>query len=524
MTISSPSLVDLTGDGVLDIVFGTGVDRVRPQPRRMVFTDEPDVSGYVVAVSGASNEILWSVPNPRDGFTTPRFADLNVDGVADVVMGGREGALNAFSGVDGTRLWRVDPARVARTRFPYNFFSPGLVRDANGDGVRDLVVVYGGDDTKLASEPRDPSYLAVISGADGAILAVHKTPDGNESYSSVVVYDRPGDAEWLIFGTGGETHGGTAYRAPVASLLDGTFATRAEPLLAPSRAKGVIAPATLVPLTDDAELDVVINTFDGRLIAVDGASGDPLWERRDDGEESYHPAAVTRLSRDGRLGLFVSRGIGTFPRYVASVHRLLDADDGRLLYQYRDPFYPAGAPLAVDLTGDSVDEPFFFSVRFPTAQGARIHVLHLASGQLITHEVATNYWSTPAIVDARGAGTLELIGLSWHQGDNTGAPGWRDVQWQLLRMDLGAKAPAFRSWAAYMGTGTDGHYGRRPPRPLSSRRSSHDASRHLRRHPLRPPQLSGRTRRRARAAHEQHRLGRRSAGARHARGVRTGPE
>jgi outer membrane protein assembly factor BamB len=458
MTVSSPSVIDLNGDSVLDIVFGTGVDRFQPQRGRPVFTGEPDISGHVVAVSGATNEVLWRVPNPRDAFTIPRFTDLNGDSVPDVIMGGREGSLSAFSGVDGARMWRVAPAHVARTTFPYNFFTPGLIRDVNRDRVPDLVVVYGGDDTKLPSDPREPSYLAVISGADGAILAVHKTPDGNESYSSVVVYERPDGREWVIFGTGGETHGGAAYRAPVASLLDGSFATRAETLVAPG-AKGVIAPATLVDLTGDADLDIVISTFDGRLVTVDGATGQRPWERRDEGEEAYHPAAVVRLSPDGRrLGLFVSRGVGIFPRYAASVHKLHDAADGRVLYQYRDPFYPAGAPLAVDLTGDGVDELFFFSVRFPTVQGARIHVLHVASGKLIRHEVTTNFWTTPVIVDARGSGTLEMIGLSWRQGDTPGTPTWRDVQWQLLRMDLGAKTPAFRSWAAYMGTTTDGHY------------------------------------------------------------------
>jgi hypothetical protein len=457
MTTSSPGLADLTGDGVPDIVFGTGVDRVQPQPGRMVFTGEPEVSGHVVAVSGATNEILWRVPNPRDAFTTPRFADLNGDAVADVIMGGREGACSAFSGTDGALLWRVTPANVAKTKFPYNFFTPALIRDATGDGVPDLVVVYGGDDTRMPAAPREPAYLAAISGADGAILAVHRTPDGRESYSSVVRYERPDGAEWLIFGTGGETHGGAAYRAPVASLLDGSFAARLERLIT-AGVKGVIAPATLLELTGDRDLDVVIHTFDGRLIVLDGATGNVLWERREEREEAYHPAAVVRLARDGRLGLFVSRGIGTFPRYVGSVHRLHDVADGRVLYQYRDPFYPAGAPLAVDLTGDGVDEPFFFSVRFPTAEGARIHVLHLGSSTLTTHEVAANFWTTPLIVDARGAGTLEMIGLSWRQAAKPGTPAWQNVEWQLLRMNLSAKQPAVRSWAAYMGTASDGHY------------------------------------------------------------------
>lgn len=133
MSLSSPSATDLTGDGVSDIVFGTGVERLKRERGRYQFTNEPETSGYVVAVSGATNQVIWKVPNPRDAFTTPRFAELNGDSVPDVIMGGREGAFGAFSGTDGTALWRVPPGGVARTPVRYNFFTPGLIRDVNGD-------------------------------------------------------------------------------------------------------------------------------------------------------------------------------------------------------------------------------------------------------------------------------------------------------------------------------------------------------------------------------------------------------
>src|SRR5690606_24910297 len=120
-----------------------------------------------------------------------------------------------------------------------------------------------------------------------------------------------------------------AYRAPLASLLDGTFPDRVERLTSPGD-KGVIAPATLVELTGDDELDLVISTFDGRLIALDGSSGAVLWQHHGDDQEAYHPAAVMRVSRSGRLGLLVSRGSGTFPGYTGSVHTLHDARDGTL--------------------------------------------------------------------------------------------------------------------------------------------------------------------------------------------------
>ena len=466
MTMSSPSLMDLDGDGAEDIVFGTGFDRVRPVKSGFAFFPEPEISGYVVAVSGKTNRILWRVPNPRDAFTTPRFARLNGDGVLDVLMGGREGAFSAFSGTDGALLWRVSPKTVAKTEYPYNFSRPAIIHDANRDSVPDILVVYGGNDLKPPNTPRDPSFLVLVSGADGAVIKVQVSPDSNEMYTAPVVYERPDGTEWVIFGTGGETHGGAMYRAPVTSLLDGTFAKRIERLVTPGERKGVIAPATLVELTGDGELDIVISAFDGRLVAVDGATGKVLWEQRHDGEESYHPAAVVRLA-DGKLGLFVSRGQGAFPRYVATTHRLFDAATGAVLYEYRDTFYPGGAPLAVDLTGDGIDEPVFFSQRFPSAEGGRVYILDIGSKKLIVHDVAMTFGTTPVIADPRKTGTLELIGLAWKMKPNPMAPpGWRDLETYLLRMDLSAKTPAFISWGAYMGTATDGQY--HPPAPAST--------------------------------------------------------
>ncbi|HZD04356.1 MAG TPA: hypothetical protein VE173_05550, partial [Longimicrobiales bacterium] len=385
-------------------------------------------------------------------------------GVTDVVMGGREGSFAAFSGVDGSELWRVAPEDVAETPAPYNFTTPDLIGDVDGDGVTDLAVVYGGNALRKPGAPRDPSYLAVVSGRAGNVLAVHPSPDGAEMYSSVVAYERPDGSLWLIFGTGGETHPGSEYRVPVASLLDGTFEDRLERLVPPGT-KGVIAPPTLVDLTGDGELDIVVSTFDGRLVALAGATGETLWQEQGDNEEAYHQPAVARITSDGRIGFVLSRGIGYFPNYAGSVHRVLDGEDGHVLFEYTEPNYPAGAPLAVDLTGDGVDEPIFFTVRFPVAQGARIHILDAVADTLVTHDLTSDFWSTPAVADPRSTGTLELIGVTWSQGPSTGEePTWRDLSWEMFRMDLSAPVPASLSWAGYMGTVNDAEY--HPPGPV----------------------------------------------------------
>jgi hypothetical protein len=259
-----------------------------------------------------------------------------------------------------------------------------------------------------------------------------------------------------VFGTGGEVDGGAAYRVPLNALLTGTFAERIERLIPPGE-KGVIAPATVADLNGDGEPDIVVSAFDGRLVIVDGSTGSVLWERRDAGEETYHPAAVVRIG-GGRLGLFISRGIGVFPAYVGTVHRLLNASDGGVLFQSRDGFHPAGAPLAVDLTGDGVDEALYFSMLYPTAEGGRIGVVYSGSREPIVHDLASNLTGTPVVADPRGSGTLELIGVSWMTLESPDGPDWKDLRWRLLRLDLSAPPPPFIAWGGYMGTDQDGIY------------------------------------------------------------------
>src|SRR3990172_9812336 len=86
-TFSAPALIDLDGDNVPDVVFGSGRDRTVPAGDHYVFSREPAIPGYVTAVSGATNELLWQAPHTGEAHTIPRFADLNRDGVPDVVMG-----------------------------------------------------------------------------------------------------------------------------------------------------------------------------------------------------------------------------------------------------------------------------------------------------------------------------------------------------------------------------------------------------------------------------------------------------
>ena len=122
-----------------------------------------------------------------------------------------------------------------------NLYTPQPVGDLNGDGVEDWVQMYGGD---ALAQPDSRSRLAarvlLVSGADGQLLSMRgepfpaamKTPDERESYYSPQFVPL-GDQKLVLYGTGGETIGGSLYRVALDDLRDGKLDKARFPL-APS--------------------------------------------------------------------------------------------------------------------------------------------------------------------------------------------------------------------------------------------------------------------------------------------------
>lgn len=126
---SSPAVGDVTGDGRPEVAVGTIEGAV----------------GSVYLLDAVSGRILWSRDDGGAGdccifMGSPVFADVSGDGVADVVAAGGDGAIYAWNG-SGESIFRTVLGRT--------FFNSPAVADVNGDGRNDVV-------SASAGTPADP--------------------------------------------------------------------------------------------------------------------------------------------------------------------------------------------------------------------------------------------------------------------------------------------------------------------------------------------------------------------------------
>ena len=180
---TAPVLADLNGDGIKDVVIGgtnhklSVLDGRNGQPLWAYVGTEPpstaacgDINGdkhpdvalvtsdQIIALEGRKGTVLWkwslprtARPTPQDPFRTdpPALADLNGDGVPDVVASTSGGHVYAVDGASAglTYIWDYSLSASRKT-------APALA-DLNNDGTSDVVV---GD---------REGYVLVIDGKTG---------------------------------------------------------------------------------------------------------------------------------------------------------------------------------------------------------------------------------------------------------------------------------------------------------------------------------------------------------------------
>jgi outer membrane protein assembly factor BamB len=349
----------------------------------------------VVAVDGATGKVLWKVPARDQMYGSAALLDIDQDGVPDVVIGGRAAELKAINGKTGKIIWEFFPkgnSMAPRKKGWFNFYNPQVIPDQNQDGVDDILVTNGGDILVPPYDPkRPPGKLLVIDGRSGKILAQAAVPDGRETYMSVVMAKmHPEDPDFtIVFGTGGETIGGNLYRTTLAKLMRNDLSDAT--LLASSPDKGFIAPPALADLNGDGHLDLIVNAVEGKTMAFDGRTNQLLWEKSLPNTESYGSVGLGYFNGDGMPGIFTTFTQGVWPALNDSKQLMLNGRTGAVEFLDSLGILQTSSPVIADFNNDGFDDGL-------------MHINFV----VVEREIFQTYYNMLVVYDFRNQSTYQL--------------------------------------------------------------------------------------------------------------------
>ncbi len=257
---SSPILVDMDGDGVLEVVVGTASGEVMA-----VYGDGTPVDGWPVAVDvrseraheGAAYAEGQIDPGTRDSFIgTVAAGDIDGDGADEIVGATLFGGLYAWN-ADGTRVDGFPYQAIGRGNdeldavhfYDQGFAGAPTVRDLDGDGAAEIVIpamdgrLYVLDGTGKDWGPY-PIELCFPGTAERAFEDMMCGSEGDRSITSALVADVDNDGDFEIgLGTNEGVLGG---RYSASYLFDAKTGEHAPGW--PKLSSGLVAEAAILPL------------------------------------------------------------------------------------------------------------------------------------------------------------------------------------------------------------------------------------------------------------------------------------
>jgi outer membrane protein assembly factor BamB len=272
----APALGNFDGRGARDVVVG-------------------DEAGDLHVFDGDSGERLWVAATGVNEYDARGFiaaaavADLNADGIDDVVAGARDGVLTAYDGRSGRSLWQERSGSGIHA-------SPSLL-DLEGDGRLEVLAAWS------------YSRLAILDALTGAVRyqqELAQDAGGIEGlFASPVPLPAPAGSGFIVQGTSwwGGQRGGQA-----SSTIDGIVLAGQAGREHRSDEGRVSASAIVMDLGDDGVWDAVLGTEQGELLAVSAAGARTVLARL--GGPIEASAAAHDVDGDGSFELLVASNDG----------------------------------------------------------------------------------------------------------------------------------------------------------------------------------------------------------------------
>ncbi|MBC7864268.1 MAG: T9SS type A sorting domain-containing protein [Bacteroidia bacterium] len=447
VTFSSPRASDLNGDGVKDIIIGAG-------------KDGQQTNYGILALDGVNGNNLWTLPAPNEVFTSPAFMDITGDNIDDVFLGGRDAQLYAINGATGAIIWEFfPPALNPIDSGLYNFYSVQFVPDQNSDGVSDLLVANGGDHAAPVWQTnRPPGHLMVVDAMNGDVLAKAVVPDSAEIYCSPVVSELRGNGTlYVIFGTGGETLGGSMWVAELQNDLMNNDLSNAVAIRT-NATKGFVAPPSIGNFSNDGNLDIIVQGYDGSISRYYGGNFSLKWSTTIPGCESSAAPCLGNFTGSITPDVFCVLYKGVAPSYSDYYQVMLNGANGSLTFKDSISFMHFTSANAFDSNGDGRDEVL---ISVNNHVGHFQHQLKLIDFQNNTvnnfwaSEAGSNLGSTPYIGDLDNDNKLDIV-FSF-RADSMNPMGWKGLRVKRLSTNINMPIAGI-AWGSYMGTKHDGHY------------------------------------------------------------------